>query len=288
MSNNNFMVYDFNLTALLKLSDLNIRHAAEENKKLSVGEYFRMLSQFLNLAPDASSAIKRFANDDSLTMDWKIIRDIIAFLKELSCEKYLPDLNTIRNACVEGNHRLAAFHAEKIEQSFNNFYSHVMDAKITKEANYSPRQNPKSQSATTTLFSRLKELDEKETGHKLVVLTVDDSPAVLEAVSALLSGEYSVFKLPKPEMLVDVLKQVKPDLFLLDYQMPGLNGLELIPIIRGHEEHKDTPIIFLTAEGTIDNITAAIGLGACDFIVKPFQPDQLKEKIAKHIVRKDY
>jgi putative two-component system response regulator len=65
--------------------------------------------------------------------------------------------------------------------------------------------------------------------------------------------------------------------------MPGLNGFELVPIIRNFDKHKDTPIIFLTSEGTIDNVTAALALGACDFTVKPFNPEVLREKIAKHI-----
>jgi DNA-binding response OmpR family regulator len=121
----------------------------------------------------------------------------------------------------------------------------------------------------------------------MLVLTVDDSPAILEAVAAVLSVEYKVFELPKPLMLENVLKQMVPELFLFDYQMPEINGFELIPIIRGFKEHKETPTIFLTSEGTIDNLTAAIVLGACDFIVKPFQPEMLKEKVAKHIVRKN-
>jgi PleD family two-component response regulator len=48
--------------------------------------------------------------------------------------------------------------------------------------------------------------------------------------------------------------------------MPEINGFELIPIIRSLEEHKDTPIIFLSSEGTKDNVAAAIGFGVNDFI----------------------
>jgi PleD family two-component response regulator len=212
-------------------------------------------------------------------MDWKTIKDIIPLFREMGCEKYISDLTTIRNACERGDHRLAASHANKIiDMGFNNFYSHLMSAKITKEANASLNAN-------STILSCLKELDEKGTDHKLLILAVDDSPAILESVSAVLGNEYSVFKLPKPMMLENVLKQVTPNLFLLDYQMPERNGFELVPIIRGLMGHKFTPIIFLTSEGTMDNIKTAVGLGACDFIVKPFNPDQLREKVAKHIVR---
>ena len=75
-------------------------------------------------------------------------------------------------------------------------------------------------------------------------------------------------------------------MILLDYEMPEINGFDLIPIIRKFSEHKDTPIIFLTSLGTMEHVSAAAKLGACDFIVKPFEPDNLREKVAKHIVWK--
>ena len=95
-----------------------------------------------------------------------------------------------------------------------------------------------------------------------------------------------MYTLTKSTELERVLQRLTPDLFLLDYQMPELSGFDLVPIIRNLEEHKDTPIVFLTSEGTIENLTAAIALGACDFVVKPFQPDVLREKIGKHIAKK--
>jgi len=271
--------YDFDLAALLKLNDLNLRQVAEDNKNLNSDRYYKLLSQFLSLAPSASEAIKQFADDSSGLKDWKSIRELIALFEEMSCDVYIPDLVAIRSANERGDHWSAASHAGKIDKSFNDLYSKISAAKKAKKKD--------SDSETdTTLFLSIRELDKEDKNNKLLVLAVDDSPAILEAVAAVLNVEYKVFKLPKPEMLTSVLEKVTPDLFLLDYHMPELNGFELIPIIRGLEGHKETPIVFLTSEGTVDNITAAIGLGACDFIVKPFNPDQLREKVAKHIVRR--
>ena len=87
-------------------------------------------------------------------------------------------------------------------------------------------------------------------------------------------------------MVEKFLQQITPELFLLDYKMPELSGFDLIPIIRSFEAHKDTPIIFLTSMATAEYVTNAFALGACDYIVKPFQGKQLREKINKHIVRK--
>jgi DNA-binding response OmpR family regulator len=89
-----------------------------------------------------------------------------------------------------------------------------------------------------------------------------------------------------PTRLEKFLWQVTPELFLLDYKMPALSGFDLVPIIRSFSEHKTTPVIFLTSEGTMAHVSAAFALGACDFIVKPIQGNILREKIAKHIVRK--
>jgi len=121
---------------------------------------------------------------------------------------------------------------------------------------------------------------------KPIVLAVDDSPSILSAVSAVLGGEYKVYTLPRPTELINVLLKLTPDLFLLDYKMPELSGFDLVHMIRGFDDHKDTPIIFLTSEGTLDNVTTAMALGACDFVVKPFNPDVLRERVAKYISKK--
>jgi len=116
---------------------------------------------------------------------------------------------------------------------------------------------------------------------KPVILAIDDAPDVLKSVHSMLRDSYKVYTLPKPEKLQDFLRNTRPELFLLDCQMPGISGFDLIPVIRGYPEHEETPIIFLTSEGTMDHLTTAVGLGASDFIVKPVDMDVLREKVAK-------
>jgi len=118
---------------------------------------------------------------------------------------------------------------------------------------------------------------------KPIVLTVDDTPAILQSVYNALNEQYKVYTLPKPEKLPELLKMVCPDLFLLDYNMPVLNGFELVPIIRATPGHEKTPIIFLTTEGYVGHISEAIRLGACDFILKPASEELLRQKVAAHI-----
>jgi DNA-binding response OmpR family regulator len=131
--------------------------------------------------------------------------------------------------------------------------------------------------------------EERRREHKPVILSIDDNPSILQAVNSLLEDLYTVYTMPEvknEQILRELLKKIVPDLFLLDYNMPVLSGFDLIPIIRSIPGHEDTPIIFLTSEGTIDHITAAIHFGVCDYIVKPIDKDILYAKIAAHV--KDY
>ncbi|MDR3000755.1 MAG: response regulator [Fibromonadaceae bacterium] len=118
--------------------------------------------------------------------------------------------------------------------------------------------------------------------NKPVILAVDDCPSILKSVNQTLRKRYKVYTLSEPEKTEVFLSTITPDLFLLDFKMPILNGFELVSIIRDHPAHETTPVIFLTSEATVDNISAAIHYN-CDFAVKPIDKVVLHKKIAKHL-----
>ena len=268
----------FDLPCLLAHNDLNTRNFAD-TAELSADEYFLALSKFSSLAPYASVALQRFVDRDGDKDACKTLNDMADLLNSLGCDKFVPGFYSVLDAYEKGNWRLAAHHARAIVDEFARFYPPIMAAKRAARAE-------DAQNGSLPLKEFIKRLDEEEANRKLVILAVDDSPVILQSVSAVLNDTYKVYTLPKPAELEKVLKRLTPDLFLLDYLMPDINGFELIPIIRSLNEYKNTPIIFLTSEGTIDTLTAARGLGASDFVVKPFDPEVLREKIARHIVRK--
>jgi len=115
---------------------------------------------------------------------------------------------------------------------------------------------------------------------KPIIMAIDDNPSILRSIKSMLDSDYKVYTLTEPQVIQEVLKKVSPDLFLLDYKMPVINGFELVQIIRSIPRHKETPIIFLTSEGTIDNLSIAMSLGSADFVVKPIDEDTLKQKVS--------
>jgi len=116
-----------------------------------------------------------------------------------------------------------------------------------------------------------------------IILAIDDAPDILRSVQLILKDEYKVHTLTEPGKLKDLLEDLTPDLFLLDYSMPELSGFDLIPIIRSFPKHLNTPVIYLTSVSSADFFNVATRLGASDYIVKPINAETLREKIKRHI-----
>ena len=260
----------FDLTMLLKQNDLDIQEAAGADPKLTVGKYCDLLSQFITLAPDASDIIKKFAEHDFKLekKEYKNLEKFLSLLEEIKCNQFAVDFHFLKNAYrKKANRDLAANHAKQMMDNFDAFIKRLIQARHLDESNLSmPLRDY---------------INENYNHRKPVILAVDDSPDILKAIYSVLKDDYKVIPLSHPEQLENTLNHVTPDLFLLDYRMPEINGFDLIPIIR--KKHPDTPIIFLTAVGTIDHKSAAVMLGACDFLVKPLKADVLHKTIARHI-----
>ena len=127
---------------------------------------------------------------------------------------------------------------------------------------------------------------DKNASKQQVILAVDDSPSMLRSIHFALRNKYKVHTLQNPENLQKLIRGLKPDLFLLDYNMPVINGFQLVGIIREFKEFKDTPIIFLTSESSHEHVNEALNLGSSDYILKPFNPKKLRDKIIKCLEKK--
>jgi DNA-binding response OmpR family regulator len=79
--------------------------------------------------------------------------------------------------------------------------------------------------------------------------------------------------------------KVLPDLILLDVRMPRMTGYEACKQIKSHETTQDIPVVFLSAKGQENEVKSGIDAGADEYILKPFSPDQLTERI-KEILAK--
>jgi len=119
---------------------------------------------------------------------------------------------------------------------------------------------------------------------RVKVLMVDDRPDNLFATRAVLEdlGEDLVATTSAVEA-VDYLLRQDFGLILLDVMMPGMDGFDLALQIRRLRRSRDTPIIFLTAAGSVEKMTKGYELGAVDYLLKPVAPEVLRAKVAVFI-----
>lgn len=116
---------------------------------------------------------------------------------------------------------------------------------------------------------------------KPTLLIVDDEPGIVETMKSYFSPQYDILTAYSGQEAVQKAEN-QPDLILLDINMPGMDGLSVCRTIRAHVA---CPILFLTAR--IESADQIIGFqaGADDYILKPFDLDELAARIAAHLRR---
>jgi CheY-like chemotaxis protein len=105
-----------------------------------------------------------------------------------------------------------------------------------------------------------------------IIFIVDDIDANLLSIAAALENDYKVFTMPSAQKMFSFLEKKRPDLILLDIEMPETNGYEAIAILKSRPEWKEIPVIFIT--GHIDDtvLSRTAELGALEVIQKDDVP----------------
>ena len=119
------------------------------------------------------------------------------------------------------------------------------------------------------------------------ILMVDDSKDILQVVSQRLkSWGYDVVTANSGEEGLRLAGEFVPDLILLDIMMPKMKGRDVCARLKADPKTKAIPVIFLTALGLADHVKAGLDLGAEDYIVKPFEPEELRDRIRVCLLRR--
>jgi DNA-binding response OmpR family regulator len=115
-------------------------------------------------------------------------------------------------------------------------------------------------------------------GAKIVI--IEDEPDILEVMEYNLQREgYAVLSRKDGEEGLDLVRREAPDLVLLDLMLPGLDGLEVCRRLKADPIVRRTPVIMVTAKGEESDIVLGLGIGADDYITKPFSPKELVARV---------
>jgi len=115
----------------------------------------------------------------------------------------------------------------------------------------------------------------QETDSKKTIMVVDDSPAFLRTMQAMLTPEYRVIFATSGPQALTVIAKTRPDLILLDYEMPVCDGKMTLQMLRSEESTKDIPVVFLTGMADAVHVQELLALLPNDYLLKPPSEERL-------------
>ena len=136
------------------------------------------------------------------------------------------------------------------------------------------------------VLGRLRELSAAENADPFRIMIVeDDRSQALFAESILRKNGMQALAVNEASAVLDKLDEFKPDLILMDLNMPVCDGMELTALIREREAYLSTPIVFLSGEGDTDKHFEALSAGGDDFLTKPIAPRHLITAVTSRVRR---
>jgi DNA-binding response OmpR family regulator len=116
------------------------------------------------------------------------------------------------------------------------------------------------------------------------ILVVEDEEHIRLVVEYNLRRDgFKVYLAEDGPTALELARKVIPDVILLDWMLPGMNGLEVLTELKHDKKTEHIPVFMLTAKGMASDIDRAFELGADDYITKPFDPRMLSEVIKKKL-----
>ncbi len=115
------------------------------------------------------------------------------------------------------------------------------------------------------------------------VLVVDDEKANRLLLTELLKDDYRVMLAKDGEMALALALRHRPDIVLLDVVMPGMDGYQVLRELKGRDETRVIPVIFISALDSLEDEEKGLLLGAADYIAKPFHPPIVRARIRNHV-----
>ncbi|MCQ2979188.1 MAG: response regulator, partial [Clostridia bacterium] len=120
------------------------------------------------------------------------------------------------------------------------------------------------------------------------ILVVDDSPVFLRTISEWLELCYNVSICPSATAAFHMIEVTKPDLILLDYEMPVCTGAQFLEMLHSEQQTKDIPVIFLTSRSDEETVKKVLELGPQGYLLKSQPKENILEALQKYFAKDLY
>jgi len=250
---------------LLDISELNLAGKIEQMKEDELNAYLELLNTFTDNFPAQEEKINealRTKDNDAFVKQLSEVKDI---LEKIYADEMAQD-------CTKQINSIGSTSPEKIEAYMRYFLSTLSMLSIDIQM---AQQKPDAAAA-------LPEKKDEDVTSDARILAVDDTAFFLTILKKILQDtRYKLTCVSSGRDALKYLEKSQPDIFLLDIEMPGMDGYELAARIK--EIGQKAPIIFLTGNAKKEYLAKAVKVGAVDFIIKPINKDVLLGKIRKYL-----
>jgi len=258
---------------LLGISELNIEQRLMHMRGGQLDEYLHELNVFVENFPTLETELKSSLDERDYFSFSGCLTDVRDILMKIRADELAEECLKLINGLVAVKH-------EKVEARLTFLLSVLTMLSIDIQmAVYQDEEDIEQEQEE--LYLQYKMSDRSESW-KESILAVDDNAFFLDTLkTALLDSEYKLTCVNSGISALRFLQKHTPDLFILDIEMPEMDGYELAEKIRAYG--KKAPIIFLTGNATREYVLKAIKAGAADFIVKPITKKHVIERIEKSL-----
>jgi CheY-like chemotaxis protein len=253
---------------LLSITELNLAGKIEQMDEESLKNYSQLLSSFTHDFPEQEENIKAAIGKK----DYDTLTSLLTAICEILEKAYADELVEDCKKRLSGG--ISSIKHEKLEAFISFFLSNLSMLSI--DIQMAEQEIDDSAAELVKSAMNVQSSSDK-------ILAVDDTAFFLSMLKTTLQdSRYKLTCVTSGKDALKYLENNKPDLFLLDIEMPGMDGYELAAKIR--EKGHKAPIVYLTGNAKRENITRAMKSGAADFIIKPINKELLLVKIAKYIM----
>jgi len=250
---------------LLSIGSLKLSNRLAELSDSLIGKYCAELSAFIDAFPAIETQIKKALSGGETILP--MLTQLSDTLANIHADDLVKNCETLRDIFNGGGS------SDRFEADLAEFLSAVGTLSVDIQMEQHKAEGVSGQCGGNggTPPARMEQRS---------ILAVDDIPVTLSLLKSVLSAaNYKFYGVTSGAAALDFLKEHSPDLFILDIEMPNMNGFELAAKIR--EAGNFAPIVFLTGNTTRDYLVRAIKIGASDFLVKPVNASSVNEKINK-------
>lgn len=240
----------------------------EQNSYLTVSLVDKLKANFINVIsdvgdPDAISHVANMINGVLIYIDSEILKNsnVLIYIKDMAAEKDVPIF-------ILGN-------VEEIESVKLFLPKHLVQREFVRPVD-----------VNDVAFDIHNFLEEHKQAEKKKILVVDDSGQVLRNVKSWLEGRYSVTCANSGAMAIKYLTINKPDLVLLDYEMPIVNGKQILEMIRSENEFSDVSVIFLTGKDDKQTVMDVMNLKPDGYLLKTMKPYLIVKAVDEFFAKK--